>query len=105
MLLQVYGVCGDNDGNTVLKGEGDSWQEISETLDVDEIVKVLRSNIDAIKEIIKLAVAALPEKRDCQCASALSVAIATSSKNISAEAKKKYELLIGKYLKGDRPSL
>ena len=83
----------------------DSWQEISETLDVDEIVKALRSNIEAIKEIIKLAVAALPEKRDCQCADALSVSIATSTKNMSAEAKKKYELLIGKYLKGDRPSL
>jgi hypothetical protein len=35
----------------------------------------------------------------------LSVAIATSRQNLSAEVKKKYDLLIGKYLKGDRPSL
>lgn len=79
----------------------DSWQEVSETLEVEEIVKVLRSNIDSIKEIIKLAVAQLRDERACPCADALSVAIATSRKNISAEVKQKYELLLGKYLEGD----
>ncbi len=83
----------------------DSWQETSETLVVDEIVATLRQNIEAIKEIIKLAVAEVKEERTCQCASAMSIAIATSGKNLSAEVKKKYDLLIGKYLKGDRPSL
>jgi 5'-methylthioadenosine phosphorylase len=79
----------------------DSWQKKSERLVVSEIIKTLRSNIDAIREIIKLAVAAVPEKRECECATALGVAIATSHKNLSAEVKKKYDLLIGKYLKGD----
>lgn len=83
----------------------DSWQETSETLVVDEIVATLRSNVETIKEIIKLAVAEVEEERTCQCASAMSIAIATSGKNLSAEVKKKYDLLIGKYLKGDRPSL
>jgi 5'-methylthioadenosine phosphorylase len=83
----------------------DSWQETSETLAVDDILKTLQQNIENIKEIIKLAVAEVKEERKCECASAMSIAIATSRKNMSAEVKKKYDLLIGKYLKGDRPSL
>jgi len=78
----------------------DSWQEKSQRLVVGDIIKTLRSNIDAIREIIKLAVAEVPAERDCECASAMSVAIATSRKNIAAPVRKKLDLLIGKYLKG-----
>jgi len=79
----------------------DSWQEKSERLVVGDIIKTLRGNIDAIREIIKLAEAAVPAERECECASAMSVAIATSRKNIAAPIKKKLDLLLGKYLKGD----
>jgi 5'-methylthioadenosine phosphorylase len=79
----------------------DSWQDKSQRLVVGEILKTLQQNIEAIKEIIKLTVAQVKEERDCECASALSIAIATSRQNMSAEVKKKYDLLIGKYLKGD----
>lgn len=78
----------------------DSWQEKSERLVVGDILKTLRSNIDTIREIIKLAVAEVKDERKCECASAMSVAIATSRKNIPAALKNKYDLLIGKYLKG-----
>jgi len=79
----------------------DSWQEKSERLVVGDILATLRSNIDAIREIIRLAVAEVKEERDCECATALSVAFATSRRNIPAQLKKKLDLLIGKYLKGD----
>ena len=79
----------------------DSWQEKSERLVVGDIIKVLRGNIDAIREIIKIAVAAVPQERNCECATAMSVAIATSRQNIAAPIRKKLDLLIGKYLKGD----
>jgi 5'-methylthioadenosine phosphorylase len=80
----------------------DSWQAKSQRLVVGDIVKILRSNIDAIKEIIKIAVAQVKDERRCECATALSVAFATSRKNIPAATRKKekYELLLGKYLKG-----
>jgi len=83
----------------------DSWQEQGEPLVVDVILNILRQNVDTIKKIIKLAVARIPEKRDCDCATALSVAIATSRQYIPQEQKQKLKLLIGKYLKGDHPSL
>ena len=79
----------------------DSWQEQSQVLIVEDILNTLRQNVVAIKEIIKLAVARIPEERHCQCTTALKVAIATALKDIPSEQKRKLNLLIGKYLKGD----
>ena len=79
----------------------DSWQEKSQRLVVGDIIKTLRSNIDAIREIIKLAVAEVKDERRCECASAMGVAIATSRRNVPAPVRKKLDLLLGKYLKGD----
>jgi 5'-methylthioadenosine phosphorylase len=81
----------------------DSWHEQAEPLAVDVILDTLHKNVDTIKEIIKLAVSYLPDERQCQCVSAMRVAIATSGKSISAETRKRLDLLIGKYLKGDKP--
>jgi 5'-methylthioadenosine phosphorylase len=83
----------------------DSWHEQAEPLAVDVILDTLRKNVDTIKEIIKLAVTWLPDERQCECVSAMRVAIATSDKFIPADQKKKLALLIGNYLKGERPSL
>jgi len=79
----------------------DSWQEKSQRLVVGDIIKTLRRNIDTIREIIKLAVAEVRDERTCECATALGFAFATSRKNIAAPVRKKLDLLIGKYLKGD----
>jgi 5'-methylthioadenosine phosphorylase len=79
----------------------DSWQEQSEPLAVDVILNILHQNIDTIKKIIKLVVARIPEERHCDCADAMKVAIATSRQFISADQRRKLDLLIGKYLKGD----
>jgi 5'-methylthioadenosine phosphorylase len=80
----------------------DSWQEKSEPITVDVILNILRQNIDAIKKIIKLAVARIPQRRNCECATALKAAIVTTRRFIPPEQKEKLSLLIGKYLtKGD----
>ena len=83
----------------------DSWQEQSQPLAVNDILNTLHQNVATIKKIIKLAVARIPEKRNCECATALKDAIATARKYIPPEQKQKLDLLIGKYLKGDKPSL
>jgi len=79
----------------------DSWQEQSEPFTVDVILNILRQNIDTIKKIIKLAVARIPEKHDCECATALKAAFVTAPRFMSPEQKQKLNLLISKYLKGD----
>ena len=73
----------------------DSWQEQSQPLVVEDILKILRQNVANIKKIIKLAVARIPEKRNRECATALKVAIATAPKHIPPEQKRKLNLLIG----------
>jgi 5'-methylthioadenosine phosphorylase len=81
----------------------DSWQDQGEPLSTTAILDILHKNVDAIKEIIKLAVTWLPDERQCECVTAVKSAIATEGKFIPAGQKKKLALLIGKYIKGDKP--
>ena len=76
----------------------DSWQDKSEPLLIEVLIRTLQQNVDTIKKIIKLAVNRIPERRDCDCATALETAIVTPSQLIPDEQKKKLNLLIGKYL-------
>ncbi len=77
----------------------DSWWEPRAPVTVDMILRTLRDNIDMSRHIIKLAVRKIPEKRKCDCATALSAAIVTDPAKIPAVQKKKLGLLIGKYVK------
>jgi len=77
----------------------DSWWQPGEPVNIDNILTIQRQNIDIAKKIIKLAVSRLPGKRDCECATALKMAIVTAPELIPAEQKQKLDLLIGKYLK------
>jgi len=79
----------------------DSWQEKGEPFTVDTILNTLRLNTDTIKKIVRLAVARIPRNRDCGCATALKDAIITDPGLIPPKQRKKLDLLIGKYLKGD----
>jgi len=80
----------------------DCWRRQSQPVTIDVVLNVLHQSIDTAKKIIKLAVARIPAKRDCGCATALETAIVTDPKLIPAEQKKRLKLLIGKYLQGDR---
>ncbi len=77
----------------------DSWWHSAEPITIDVILNVQRQNIDIAKNIIKLAVSRIPEKRHCPCACALEIAIVTDPKLIPDDQKKKLDLIIGKYLK------
>ena len=76
----------------------DSWWQHAEPITVDVIIGTLLQNIDNAKKIIKLAVTRIPERRNCDCATALEMAIVTAPPVIPAEQKEKLGLLIGKYL-------
>ncbi len=78
----------------------DCWQDDAPPSTIDEIIATLKRNTKTMRAIIESTVAAIPAKRDCDCASALKVAIATNPGQIPAGQKKKLDLLIGKYLTG-----
>ena len=79
----------------------DCWHETEASVTAEMIIRCLRQNIDTAKRIIRLAVGMIPEKRDCDCATALKTAIITSPEVMPEAQKKKLDLLIGKYLRKD----
>jgi len=76
----------------------DCWHPSYESVTTEMILTNLRKGIDTVKGILKLLLPAIPQKRDCACASALKYAIATEAKYVPEQKKKELELLIGKYL-------
>ncbi len=76
----------------------DSWQEAAKPLEITDIMRILSQNADKIKEIIRLAVSRLPGVRDCPCAHALNNAIVTDPALLPVEVRRKYSLILGKYL-------
>src|ERR1700688_1856370 len=76
----------------------DCWHPEHEAVTVDDIIANLVKNAENAAKVVAVAVAAMPEARECKCGSALSHAIITERSAIPEETKKKLDLLIGKYL-------
>jgi 5'-methylthioadenosine phosphorylase len=76
----------------------DSWKEHEAGVTVDVIIDVQKKNIAMAKKIITLAVKKMPGKRQCGCQTALKTSIVTAPAVMTLEQKKKYDLLIGKYI-------
>jgi len=76
----------------------DCWHPTYESVTTDMILTNLRKGVDIIREILKLLLPSMPQKRDCACADALKSAIVTGRKYIPKEKRKELELLIDKYL-------
>ena len=76
----------------------DCWHPTHESVTTDMILANLRKGVDTIREILKLLLPSMPQKRDCACADALKSAIVTGTKHMPKEKRKELGLLIGKYL-------
>jgi 5'-methylthioadenosine phosphorylase len=76
----------------------DCWHPTYESVTTDMILTNLRKGVDNIREILKLLLPSIPQKRDCDCADALKYAIVTGRKYISKEKRKELGLLVDKYL-------
>ena len=77
----------------------DCWHPSYASVTTEMILANLQKGVGTAKEILKLLLPSISQKRDCVCATALKDAIVTSSEYISAKAKQDLGLLIGKYLK------
>ncbi|MEA3442471.1 MAG: S-methyl-5'-thioadenosine phosphorylase [Chloroflexota bacterium] len=77
----------------------DCWHPNYASVTAEMILTNLKKSVNAAREILKLAIPMIPQKRDCICATALKTAIATSPKYISDKAKRDLDPIIGKYLK------
>jgi 5'-methylthioadenosine phosphorylase len=76
----------------------DVWHISEAPVSVDMVIKVLNQNVAIAQAAIGNLVRGLPNTRSCQCANAMATSIITSPESIPPEARKKLDLLIGKYL-------
>ncbi|MCJ7825345.1 MAG: S-methyl-5'-thioadenosine phosphorylase [Anaerolineales bacterium] len=76
----------------------DVWHQAEEPVTVGMVFQTLKKNIDLAQEVIVRLVADLPEKVSCECPTALKNAIATKPEIISDVARKRYSLLVDRYL-------
>ena len=72
-----------------------------DSVTVDQVVAVLLKNAENACRVVKLAVAATPRQRGCNCGSALSNAILTDRARIPAATRQKLALILDKYLSAD----
>lgn len=77
----------------------DCWHPEHEAVTASQVIEYLTRNVDNAKKILRASIKHLPKKRDCKCGSALAHAILTDRRKISPQAKKRLNLLVGKYLK------
>ncbi len=79
----------------------DCWNEASpdEIVNVEMIVANSNKNVERVRKILKQAVVNIPETRSCECQYALQNAIMTHLDQIPEGAKKRLEIIVGKYLK------
>jgi 5'-methylthioadenosine phosphorylase len=76
----------------------DCWRVGHAAVTIEEVIAVSNKNAENAAKVVKAAVAAIPAKRNCACASAAQYAVMTQPDAIPAAAKEKLKLLFGKYL-------
>lgn len=79
----------------------DCWIEGTpdEMVNVEMILKNLKTNTETAKKIIKRAIIQVPDDRRCDCITALSSAIITAKEIIPKKTIQKLEPIVGKYIK------
>jgi len=81
-----------------LSTDYDCWLEREEAVTGEMVMETMAKNIASAKKIVREAVKMIPRKKACACCEVLKFSIITNPKFIPEDAKKRYELLIGKYI-------
>jgi 5'-methylthioadenosine phosphorylase len=76
----------------------DVWHETEAPVTAEMVVQNLLRNVETAKSILREALPLIGPERDCECATALSVAIQTARDRIPGRIKQELCLLVGKYL-------
>lgn len=77
----------------------DCWHQSEEEVSIEMIIDNLMKNVETSKRILVEAMPRLADHRSCVCSSALKNAIVTNPDYITADAKNRLGLIIGKYIK------
>jgi 5'-methylthioadenosine phosphorylase len=80
----------------------DCWHPRHDSVTVEQIVAVLLKNAENACQVVRAAVAAIPQQRSCKCGAALAHAILTDPKKIPAPTRKNLGIILDKYLKAKK---
>jgi 5'-methylthioadenosine phosphorylase len=80
----------------------DCWHPHHDSVTVDQIVAVLQKNAENAVRVVGETVSAMPAERSCSCGSSLAHAILTERSKIPPAARRKLNLILGKYLDAGR---
>jgi 5'-methylthioadenosine phosphorylase len=76
----------------------DCWNQSAGDVEIEEVLKVLKQNVELAQRMIRRAVHDLPADRSCSCASSLKDAIITERSKIPKKLLRDLKPIIGKYL-------
>lgn len=76
----------------------DCWHPEHESVTAAQIIATLVQNAENAQRVLREAVRAMPEERNCKCGAALKHALVTDMKLVPKATKKKLEAIIGKYI-------
>ena len=80
----------------------DVWHETHEAVSVEAVIRNLLHNVATAKDVLARAIPQIAPPRTCECPRLLANAIITDPKKVSLTARRRLELLIGKYLPLER---
>jgi 5'-methylthioadenosine phosphorylase len=76
----------------------DCWHPEHESVTASQIIATLVQNAENAQKVLREAVRAMPEERNCKCGAALKHALVTDMKLVPKATKKKLKAIIGKYI-------
>jgi 5'-methylthioadenosine phosphorylase len=76
----------------------DCWHPEHASVTASEIIATLVQNAENAQRVLREAVRAMPEERNCKCGSALKHALVTDMKLVPKSTRKKLDAIIAKYI-------
>ena len=80
----------------------DCWHEEEEEVSVEAVLKVIKTNIITAKRVIAALTGQFPPRGSCHCQRALENTLLTSPESIPEQTRERLQLLIGRFLDGER---
>jgi 5'-methylthioadenosine phosphorylase len=85
-------------GTLAMATDYDCWNEEAGNVEIEQVLKILSSNVELAKKTIHNVIEAAPAARSCSCNNALKNAIITERRKIPKKLRADLRPIVGKYL-------
>jgi 5'-methylthioadenosine phosphorylase len=85
-------------GTLAMATDYDCWNDEAGNVEIEQVLKILSSNVELAKKTIHNVIEAAPAARSCSCNNALKNAIITERRKIPKKVRADLRPIVGKYL-------